>query len=72
MAEDHHAFAEVEVHGNGSSWTKEMERPGYKELFYAYEHLLSNKESSFVSTEITQMDQHLESYRNRQEGRNEV
>lgn len=76
VAKDHHAFAEAEVHGNGSSWDKEMERPGYKELFYAYEHLLSNKESNFVSTKITQMDQHLESDRNRdfliQEGRNEV
>lgn len=78
MAEDHHAFAEVEVHGNGSSWDKEMESPGYQELFYACErglHLLSNKESNFVSTEITQMDQHLESYRNRdflRQGKNEV
>lgn len=43
-----------------------MESPGYQELFYAYKwglHLLSNKESNFVSTGITQMDQHLESCR---------
>lgn len=64
-------FAEAEMHENGSSWDKEMKRPGMRNYSgYANEqrlHPVSNKQLYFVKTEITQTSQDLKNDRNRLE-----
>lgn len=76
LAEDHPAFC----WGCAREWIITRKWKGQVTRNYSCStkewglHLLSNKETNFVSTEITQTDQHLENYRNRwetlrQEGR---